>query len=67
MSKYMMTPAEVAEIMDCSIATGYNIIKGLNTELESKGFITRRARIPRKYFYERTGLELDSNPGEESV
>lgn len=57
MSSPMMNPAEVAEIMDCSISTGYNIIKELNSELKAKGYITRRARIPRKYFYERTGLE----------
>ncbi|GLB30969.1 hypothetical protein LAD12857_28920 [Lacrimispora amygdalina] len=67
MSSPMMKPAEVAEIMDCSIATGYNIIKGLNAELESKGFITRRARIPRKYFYERTGLDPESDFGKEEV
>jgi hypothetical protein len=61
----MMKPAEVAEIMDCSIATGYNIIKELNMELKSKGFLIRRARVPRKYFFERTGLDPESNSGKE--
>ena len=66
MSSPMMKPAEVAEIMDCSIATSYNIIRGLNAELAAKGYITRRARIPRKYFYERTGLDKEYEPGKES-
>lgn len=60
MSTLMMTPAEVAEIMDCSISTSYVIIRELNNELSSKGFITRRGRISRKYFFERTGLEPTS-------
>lgn len=58
----MITAAEVAEIMDCSESMGYNIIKTLNDELEAKGFITRRGRVSRKYFYERTGLDPTDNP-----
>lgn len=57
MSKLIMTAAEVAEIMEVSERTGYNVIKQLNSELEAKGFLTKAGRIPRKYFYERTGLE----------
>ena len=56
----MITAAEVAEIMDCSESMGYNIIKTLNEELEAKGFITRRGRVSRKYFCERTGLMFES-------
>ena len=56
----MITAAEVAEIMDCSGSTGYNIIKTLNDELEAKGLITRRGRVSIKYFCERTGLMLES-------
>ena len=55
----MITAAEVAEIMDCSESMGYNIMT-LNDELEAKGFITRRGRVSRKYFCERTGLMLES-------
>ncbi|EXG84089.1 hypothetical protein K413DRAFT_0801 [Clostridium sp. ASBs410] len=57
MSKLMINAAEVAEIMDCSERHGYTIIKGLNEELKAKGFIIRAGRIPRKYFFERVGLE----------
>jgi len=59
-SKLMMKASEVAEIMEVSERTGYNIIKQLNSELESKGFLIRPGRIPRKYFFERTGLEPTS-------
>lgn len=58
----MMTPGEVAEIMDCSESKGYKIIKDLNEELESRGYIIRPGRVPRKYFYERTGLDPTDNP-----
>ena len=59
MSKYMMTAAEVAEIMELSERSGYEIIRQLKEELKSKGFLIRAGRIPRKYFFERTGLEAD--------
>ena len=44
--------------MDCSERYGYDIIKRLNDELIAKGFIVRPGRVSRKYFYERTGLEM---------
>lgn len=60
MSKFIMSPEEVAEAMDISISHSYVIIRKLNAELAAKGFLTRAGRIPRKYFFERTGLEPDS-------
>lgn len=57
MSKLMMNAAEVASIMDCSERHGYAVIKGLNEELKAKGYIIRAGRVPRKYFFERVGLE----------
>lgn len=57
MSKLMMNATEVASIMDCSKRHGYTLIKGLNEELKVKGYIIRAGRIPRKYFFERVGLE----------
>lgn len=56
MSKLMINAAEVAEIMDCSERHGYKLIQEMNGELKVKGFITRAGRVPRKYFFERTGL-----------
>lgn len=56
MSKQYFNAAEVAEIMDCSERHGYKIIQELNAELKAQGYIIRAGRIPRKYFFERTGL-----------
>ena len=64
MPSQMITAAEVAEIMDCSERYGYSIINRLNKELDEKGYITRRGRVSRKYFFERTGIlgeEVRSN------
>lgn len=63
MSKQFMNAAEVAEIMDCSERHGYSVIAGLNAELKSKGYIIRSGRIPRKYFFERTGLDREGEVG----
>jgi hypothetical protein len=52
-----MSPEEVAEVMDLSVSHSYVIIRKLNAELAAKGYLTRTGRIPRKYFYERTGLD----------
>ena len=57
MSKFMIGPKEIAEIMDCSDSKAYSIIQELNQELKAKGYIVRTGRVSRKYFFERTGLE----------
>jgi len=57
LSKLMITAAEVANIMDCSERHGYKLIQEMNGELKAKGFIIRAGRVPRKYFFERVGLE----------
>lgn len=63
MSKLMMNAAEIAEIMECSEGHAYKVIRELNSELKAKGYIVRIGRVPRKYFYERTGLEVpDGQP-----
>lgn len=55
-------PAEmvrVTEVMDrlgVKEAKAYNIIRSLNRELKSSGFITVSGRVPRRYFEERTYL-----------
>lgn len=59
MSKQLITATEVAEIMDCSERHGYKIIQELNAELKAQGYIIRAGRVPRKYFYERTGLDQE--------
>lgn len=44
---------EVAEQLSISKPFAYKIIKSLNNELESKGFITIAGRVSRKFFEER--------------
>ena len=59
MSKQFMTAEEVADILGYSVGQAYKVIRGLNAELKDKGYIIRNGRIPRKYFYERAGLEQE--------
>ena len=59
MGKQFMTAADVAEIMDCSVRHGYKIIHELNDELKAKEYSPRSGRVPRKDFYQRTGLEME--------
>ncbi len=53
-----LTAEEVGEIMGYSAShSSYSIIRELNSELKAKGYIIRSGRIPRKYFFERVGLD----------
>jgi hypothetical protein len=44
---------EVQGYFGCSRTKGYAIIKQLNDELKSKGFLTYAGRVSRRYFNER--------------
>ena len=44
---------EVAEELDVSKSYAYKVIKQLNDELSTKGYITVAGRISRQYFNER--------------
>lgn len=57
MSKQYLSAEDVGRIMNYSASHGYAIIRKLNAELAAKGYITRAGQIPRKYFFERAGLE----------
>lgn len=59
----MMTADDVSKVLSYSKSHAYVVIRQLNQELESKGYLTRPGMIPRKYFYERTGLELPIEGG----
>ena len=64
MVKPMMTFDDLAEVLAYSKSHSYKIIERLNKELESKGYLTRPGMISRKYFYERTGLEMPEDEKE---
>lgn len=66
MVKPMMTVDDVAEVLAYSKSHSYKIIEKLNKELESKGYLIRPGMIPRKYFYERTGLEVPEEKKEDT-
>ena len=52
------TANDIQEILDISRAKAYRIIKELNQELRSKGYIVMAGKIPKKYFAEKYyGLE----------
>ena len=61
MGKPLINAQEISGIMECSEGFAYKLIRQLNQELQEKGFITRSGRVPRKYFFERTGLDPVDN------
>ncbi len=48
--EYMMSASEVAEALGISKAHAYKIIKGLNEELNQKGFIVVAGKIPKAFW-----------------
>ena len=48
-----ITAAKVSAMMGVSKAYAYRIIKKLNDELESKGYLVIAGKTSLKYFYER--------------
>ena len=49
----MLHAADIAEVLDISLASAYNIIITLNRELEKAGYLTVRGRIDEEYFMKR--------------
>lgn len=61
MSKQYITAKEIAEIIGRSESFAYKIIRELNNELKSKGYITVSGRVSRAYFNEKWyGAEVTS-------
>ena len=52
-----LTVKDITELTGKKTSWAYNVIRKLNEELESEGYLIARGRIPAKYFYERMGLE----------
>lgn len=55
----MLTAKEASGILQISESKAYTYIRILNQELADKGFMTARGRVPKKYFFERFGIEED--------
>lgn len=52
-NKIFFDADEIAELLGVSKAKAYGIIKKLNNELETKGFIVIGGKVPKAYFNER--------------
>lgn len=50
------TAAQISSLVGCGRSKAYEVIAKLNTELEAKGFITFRGKVPRKYAQERMNI-----------
>lgn len=48
-----ITASEVADLLGVSSVTAYRIIKTMNEELSSKGYLTIRGKVSRTYFLEK--------------
>ena len=52
------------EMLDVSLSYAYKLIRWLNAELESEGFVTIKGRVSTQYFMERIyGLSTDEEVG----
>lgn len=49
-SKLYLRAEDVAEYMDVSVPMAYKIIRRLNNELVSQGYIVVAGRVSRRYF-----------------
>lgn len=53
MSKQVYTAKDLKEILGVSESMAYKYIRTMNSELEKKGFLTIRGKIPCAYVQER--------------
>jgi hypothetical protein len=63
-NKRFLTAQDVMEMLDVSLSYAYKLIRLLNAELESEGFVTIKGRVSTLYFMERIyGLSTDKGDG----
>lgn len=53
MSKQVYGAREIGELLDVSESKAYSLIRTMNSELQQKGFLTLRGRVPAAYVQER--------------
>lgn len=54
--KYYYDVSDIMKIRQCKEKAAYIIIKNLNKELETKGFLTDKGRVSIKYYHERYNI-----------
>lgn len=47
--QYMMSADDVAQELNCSKSHAYKLVKSMNDELASQGYITMAGKMPRAY------------------
>lgn len=63
-NKRFLTAQDVMEMLDVSLSYAYKLIRRLNAELESEGFVTIKECVSTQYFMERIyGLSTDKEVG----
>jgi hypothetical protein len=60
-NKTFMRATEVAEELGISTAYAYKLIRTLNADLQSRGFITINGRVSKQYFREKLYGEAAGN------
>lgn len=54
-----LTVDQVMKVLGISSSKAYQIIRSLNNELKTKGYIVIAGRVPKKYFYEKYYADTD--------
>ena len=62
MRKQFMTAAVVAETKGVSLGLAYELIRGLNNELQEAGYLTGSGIVPIKFF-EKKYFGFEAEPG----
>lgn len=67
-NKRFLTAQDVMEMLEVSLSYAYKLIRRLNAELESEGFVTIKGCVSTQYFIERIyGLSIDKEVGQMAV
>lgn len=48
--QYMLSVEDVAKELNCSKSHAYKLVKNMNAELASQGYITMAGKVPRAYY-----------------
>lgn len=57
MNKQFITADEIMKTLDIGRTKAYQIIKDLNAELTSKGYLVIKGKVSRQYFCQRYAIE----------
>lgn len=64
MTKQVLTAKDLQELLGVSESYAYGLIRTMNAELQEKGFLTLRGKIPAAYVRERFfGMKETGNEG----